>query len=103
MPNIFENLPNDLTNEFLEDLLVTKKFRIERIISHGHTTPENFWYDQETEEFVLLLKGEAVLLYENNEEQKLSPGDYLIIPAHKKHRVKWTSDKEDTIWLTIHF
>lgn len=103
MPNIFENLPNDLTNEFLEDLLVTKKFRIERIISHGHTTPENFWYDQETEEFVLLLKGGAVLLYENNEEQKLSPGDYLIIPAHKKHRVKWTSDKEDTIWLTIHF
>ena len=103
MNNIFENMPINLDEEFIENLLVTNKFRVERIISRGHTTPENNWYDQDTDEFVLMIKGEAILSFEKNESQRLKPGDWLIIPAHKKHRVEWTSKTEDTYWLTIHY
>ena len=36
---------------------------VERIISHGHATPEGEWYDQERDEWVVVLEGEARLQY----------------------------------------
>ncbi len=78
--------------------------RLERIVSHGHHSPKNFWYDQELNEWVLLLKGSAGILFEGNDTVlDLYPGDYLNIPAHQKHRVEWTSSKESTIWLAVHY
>lgn len=103
MKNIFKNIPDKLDNELIENLLVTKTFKIERIISRGHITPSNKWYDQETNEFVLLISGSAELEFEDNTFTKLAPGDWLVIPAHKKHRVSYTSLEQDSVWLTIHY
>lgn len=101
--NIFENIPDNLSEEFFEDIITDKHFRLERIISNAHASPEGFWYDQEKNEFVLLLRGSAELLFENNYSVKLKPGDYLIIPAHVKHRVEKTDSKELTYWLTLYY
>ncbi len=101
--NIFENIPDKLNDELLELLAEGKNVRIERIVSQGQTTPENSWYDQNENEFVLLLKGEAKLLFENNSEITLKAGDYLTIPAHVKHRVSYTSVSEKCVWLTVFF
>jgi cupin 2 domain-containing protein len=101
--NIFRDLPVSIPEEIFETILEEKKIKIERIISHGHTSPKNFWYDQDTNEFVILLQGAAKLNFEHDAEIELKPGDYLIIPAHKKHRVTWTPPDQKTIWLTIHY
>ncbi len=101
--NIFENIPAELKDELIETIAQKGNLRIERIISRGHVTPENKWYDQSEDEFVLLLQGEARLLFENNEVIKLKSGDYLTIPAHKKHRVVFTSENIDAVWLTVFF
>lgn len=75
---------------------------IERIVSHGQQTPENEWYDQEEDEWVILLQGNARLAYKDGTEEALKAGDYLLLPAHKKHRVSFTSFEPPCIWLTIH-
>ncbi|MEJ5351760.1 MAG: cupin domain-containing protein [Melioribacteraceae bacterium] len=101
--NIFEKIPEDLSKEFIEDILIAENFRIERIISQAHTSPEGFWYDQNQNEFVLLLSGGAEILFEDNYLVKLKPGDYLIIPAHVKHRVEKTDSDKLTYWLTLYY
>lgn len=107
--NIFQQLPEDLPEEMTEVISAGKRVRIERIISRGHSSPRQFWYDQAEDEFVLLLKGEAILQFKDqnfedqNSEIRLSMGDYLTIPAHVPHRVHWTKPEEDTIWLAVFF
>ena len=101
--NIFEDFPNKLKEEFFENILDTKNFKLERIISEGHTSPSDFWYDQDKNEFVLLLKGKAKLSFENGEKIEFNPGDYMIINAHQKHRVDWTDPDQKTFWLTIFY
>jgi len=102
--NIFTNIPQPSADEFFETLLHHPKLKIERIVSHGHASPESFWYDQETNEWVILLKGRARLIFEGEEAPvDLAVGDFLGIPAHKKHRVEWTDPDVDTIWLGFHF
>ena len=103
LKNIFNGVPKILKEELLEDILASKNFRLERIVSEGHSSPEGFWYDQYENEFVLLLSGNAVLEFQNEASINLKPGDYIIIPSHKKHRVKETSSKERTFWLALHF
>ncbi len=101
--NLFGNIPEKITEEIFEDILRTDKLRIERIISEGHKSPEGFWYDQTENEFVLLLKGYAQLEFEDGNKVELNEGDYLIIPAHLKHRVDKTSKDKETIWLAIFY
>jgi len=101
--NIYDNVPEDLSKEFFEDIILNENFRLERIISKAHFSPEGFWYDQSQNEFVLLLSGSAEILFENNYSVKLKPGDYLIIPAHVKHRVEKTDSEKLTYWLTLYF
>lgn len=101
--NIFKGIKKDLPEELFETISETDEVKIERIVSRGHSSPEDFWYDQDKNEFVVLLKGEAKLLFEDNKEVTLKPGDYLTIPAHVKHRIKWTSPDEDTIWLAVFY
>jgi len=100
--NIFSNIPASLPNEVFEDIISTENFLIEKIISRGHTTPKGKWYDQDKNEFVLVLKGNAELRFEkNNELIKMKGGDYINIPARVRHRVEKTDSKEETIWLTV--
>jgi cupin 2 domain-containing protein len=102
--NIFENVPEECKTEIFEILFEDKGFKLERIISEGQATPPGQWYDQDWDEWVVLLKGGAGILFEGDGVPiALKPGDYIHIPAHKKHRVEWTDPHEKTIWLAIHF
>ncbi len=89
--------------ELIEILAESKNIRIERIISSGQTSPAGFWYDQDENEFVVLIQGEAVISYEDKTKTRLKTGDTIIIPAHKKHRVAFTSKIPKCIWLCIFY
>jgi len=102
--NILKNIPKNLTEELVDILAEGKSFRLERIVSKGHTSPKGFWYDQDENEFVLLIKGEAKILFEENAKPvTISEGDYINIPTHTKHRVEWTDPKIETIWLALFY
>ncbi len=101
MNNIFATIPEQLPEELFTSLLQHDKVQIERIVSKGHSTPFGQWYDQEQDEWVIVLQGQAVLVYERA-EQTLKAGDYVFIPAHTKHRVEWTTPDSHTVWLAIH-
>lgn len=103
MENIFRNIPPSLPEEFFDTLVSSENLSIERIVSRGHTTPEGEWYDQGRNEFVLLLRGAARLEFEDGLEVNLCPGDCLDIPAHRRHRVAWTDETGDTVWLAVHY
>ena len=100
--NLFSNNPSSLTKELIETILSKPNVRIERIVSHGHSSPEGFWYDQAQHEFVVLLQGAARLRFEDREIE-MQPGSFIDIPAHQRHRVEWTSPDEPTIWLAVHY
>lgn len=100
--NIFHGVPTALSNEFTETLLERGNLRIQRIVSRGHASPPGFWYDQEEEEWVLLLSGAARLTLEGDPEPiRLEPGDYLTLPAHRRHRLDWTDPGQETVWLAV--
>ena len=102
--NIYSNIPHNIPTEIFETIVQALNISIERIISRGHSSPPNFWYDQKINEWVIVLKGHANLKFaENNEMVELKPGDYINIPAHCKHRVEWTDPDEETIWLAVHY
>jgi cupin 2 domain-containing protein len=102
--NLLAQLPARLADERFDVLLETAGFRLERIISTGHATPPEQWYDQAHDEWILLLTGSAVLRFEQPDEQlALQPGDSLLIPAHRRHRVEATDPQQPTVWLALHF
>lgn len=101
--NIFDNIKPFSENEIFEDLFKSEKLKVERIISYPDSIPENKWYDQEKDEWVILLKGSATLQFENEELVKLIPGDYIFIPSHTKHKVNEVCKNEPTVWLAMHF
>jgi cupin 2 domain-containing protein len=102
--NIYEDIPASFPEELIETISGKDNVRIERIVSRGHASPDNFWYDQKQNEYVMLLKGEAGLLFEGNDDAVvLKPGDYVDIPAHVRHRVVWTSPDKDTVWIAVHY
>lgn len=104
--NLFQDIPGELPEELLTVLAENDNVKIERIVSDGQCSPEGFWYDQEQHEWVLLVSGSAVLTIEQDagvERIELAPGDYLLIPAHQRHRVESTSQTEKTIWLAVTF
>jgi cupin 2 domain-containing protein len=102
--SLFEAIPGDLPEEFVEILCETKRVKIERIVSRGHASPEGFWYDQAWNEWILLLRGSAGLKVEKQEGVVvLHPGDHLNIDAHVRHRVEWTDPACDTVWLAVYY
>ena len=101
--NIYNPIPDDLSNEMFEILVQNASVKIERIISRGHTSPETGWYDQDRAEWVIVLTGEASIAFENDTFVELKPGDYINIPAHNRHKVVSTSSDTETIWLAVHY
>ena len=102
--NLFKDIPGDLPSELTQLLLTTSAFRVERIVSRGHASPEGFWYDQAEHEWVLLVSGAARLRFEGDGGAvEMKPGDYLHIAARRRHRVEWTAPGENTVWLAIHY
>jgi cupin 2 domain-containing protein len=102
--NLFAAIPTEITAEIIQVLLETGNFRLERIVSNGQATPPGEWYDQDSHEWVALLTGAAGLRFEDEAEPRvLRPGDYLLIPAHRRHRVEWTDPETPTVWLALHY
>ncbi len=102
--NLFAALPKNLPDELVESLVEEPGLRLERIVSTGHVTPDGEWYDQESDEWVVLLTGAANLRFQAPEEVlAMRPGDFVKISAQRKHRVDWTDPNEPTVWLALHF
>lgn len=99
--NLFTNLPANLNEEEILSLFSSENVRIERIVSTGQASPPGFWYDQEEHEWVLVLRGEGIVEYEDGKQVTLTPGDHLHIPPHIRHRVCETSRVEQTVWLAV--
>ncbi|MBK8182362.1 MAG: cupin domain-containing protein [Candidatus Competibacteraceae bacterium] len=101
--NLFLGVPASSTAEQFQTLVVTATCHLERIISIGHATPPGEWYDQDGDEWVVLLQGQAKLRFlDPDREQNLNAGDYCWIPAHRRHRVESTSREPPAIWLALH-
>jgi cupin 2 domain-containing protein len=101
--NIFSNIPENPEMEIVERLAGNGQVRIERIISRGHASPASGWYDQAQSEWVIVLRGEARLSFDDRTSVHLREGDYLNLPAHRKHRVDWTTPDRETLWLAVHY
>ena len=101
--NIFKLPTALLQQEFSETLLNNDRILIEKIVSTGQVTPPGEWYDQEKNEWLIVLQGEGELSYEDGSRIKLTVGDYWLIPSGRKHRVEYTSIEPPCIWLTVFF
>jgi len=97
--NIFDQVEGSGQNELIIALLERAGFKLEQIVSNGQASEPGFWYDQAGDEWVLLVRGEAMLAFEQ-ENLNLKAGDYLLIPAHARHRV--ASCSQDALWLALH-
>ncbi len=101
--NLITEFPvNAALPESFEILLQTKEILIERIVTNESFIAPGPWYDQEKDEWVVLLQGKAEIEFEGNETLTLLEGDFLLIPAHKRHRVLSVSKTPPCIWLAIH-
>jgi cupin 2 domain-containing protein len=104
MKNIYGDIPEQLPCELIELLAGSQDFRIERIVSRGHRSPDGFWYDQDQSEFVLLLRGSASIRFKEPQGCiDIGPGDYINIEPHRLHRVESTDSGEDTVWLAVFY
>jgi len=99
--NFLENIPKESKDELFERILDKKDIKIERIVSYGQTSSEDFWYDQDQDEFVVVLKGKAKIKFDTREIIELQEGSSLYIKAHEKHQVIYTANP--TIWLAVFF
>jgi cupin 2 domain-containing protein len=101
--NIFESIPNEMKDEVIESLIESKVVKIERIISKGHASPKEGWYDQDQDEWVIIVRGSATIKFENTEPLSINEGGYINIPAGTKHKVLWTDPEIETVWLAVHY
>ncbi len=102
MKNIFQSIPDQIPEEIFETIVQARNVKIERILSKGQNTPSNSWYNQDFDEWVMILEGAATIKFDDIQPKSLVKGDYLWIPAHQKHQVVWTPKDTITIWLAIH-
>jgi cupin 2 domain-containing protein len=104
LSNLFRDLPTSLAAERVDVLVDAPGVRLDRIVSLAHATPPGEWYDQETNEWVILLRGRAALRFEDESAPRvLEPGDHVLIAAHRRHRVEWTEPSAHTVWLALHW
>ncbi|SIO37378.1 cupin 2 domain-containing protein [Burkholderia sp. GAS332] len=102
--NIFDLSAPSSPDEQVDTLVDEAGVSIERIVSRGHASPPDFWYDSPRAEWVVLLSGAATLEFEGRREpHPVKPGDHVLIEAHCRHRVAWTSDTEPSVWLAVYY
>lgn len=100
--NLFSGIPEALGGEVSEVLASSEGVEIERIVSRGQASPAGFWYEQERAEWVVVLKGAAGLRFEDEEDLvEMGEGDWAWIEAGRRHRVEWTAEGEETVWLAV--
>ena len=103
MNNLLTPLPGHIDHEQVEELLSQPNVKIERILSKGQTSPETGWYDQDKNEWVVVLQGAGDITFEDGNKVRLQPGDYINIPAHRRHKVSWTDPDSVTVWLAVFY
>ena len=102
--NLFGSLSEGQTEEEALALAVGGSCRIERIVSTGQSSAPDAWYGQDQDEWVVVLEGSAGLEFEDDHDVlEMRRGDWVLIPAHVRHRVAWTARGEPTVWLAVHF
>ena len=102
--NLFDHIPETLDAEEIETLASSGPMRLVRIISTGQASVPGEWLDQPDQEWVVVLKGAATIKFDGEAEVRvLEPGDFLLIPAHVRHRVESTASNEPTVWLALHY
>jgi cupin 2 domain-containing protein len=101
--NLYSGLPEILPTEITDVLVKSQNVRIERIVSQGHSSPETGWYDQDDNEWVVVLQGAGTIQFDDNSKVTLQSGDHINIPAHKKHKVAWTDPDQSTVWLAVFY
>lgn len=100
--NLLDQLPNATATEVVDKLLSASGLRVERIVSHGQSSPDDYWYDQDEAEWVMVLSGSARLEIEGEADARaLGPGDAVYLPPHCRHRVARTDPDQATVWLVI--
>lgn len=97
--NLLKNIPSESKDEIFETIIENNNMKIERIVSYAHVSPNDFWYNQDEDEFVLVLQGKATIKYDDGSIFDLKVGDSLYIKAHQKHKVTYTQNP--TIWLAV--
>jgi cupin 2 domain-containing protein len=101
--SLLENVSTLGDEESFEEILSQSGVRIERIVSHGHASPEGFWYEQNDDEWVVVIDGEAELEIEGEPAPRhLERGDWVHLPARCRHRVARTAEDRPTVWLAVH-
>lgn len=85
--------------EEFQTLVRRDGLHIERIVSSPLPAP--VLYDQDSDEWVLLLQGHATLDLDGTLVD-LTVGDHLLIPARLPHRVVSTSSSPCCVWLAVH-
>ena len=103
MSNIYDDVPSSIPNEIFNDLIANDSVRIERILSHGHRSPDKGWYDQEENEWVMVLEGQGVIEFEDGRVVTLSKRDFINIASREKHKVIGTDKDMVTIWLAVFY
>jgi cupin 2 domain-containing protein len=83
--------------EIFETILKYKNIHVERIVSFE--PDPGILYDQEQDELVIILEGEAELELKGK-RIVLKKGESLFIESHSPHRVLYT--QKGTIWLAVH-
>ena len=101
--NVFKDYNPLSKEEIFETLFKNDEILIERIVSYGNISPDDQWYDQEKDEWVVLLDGNAKLEFQDHKIVELTKGEFIHIPAHYKHKVIYTSIEPICIWLAFHF
>lgn len=103
--NILEtsDLVYNTDNEIFNEIFRNDHVLIEQILSFGQTTPKDEWLFSDINEWVLVVQGEACLVFDDETTYVLKVGDHLIIPKRQKHRVTYTSTSPNCIWLAVHF
>jgi len=99
--NLYDQSAASAREEVAETLYADEKVHIEHIISTGQGSPEGFWYDQKQNEWVCVLEGQGVIQWEDDSKKVLKKGDWVLIPAHVRHRVLSTSSTPPCIWLAF--
>lgn len=101
--NFFEMQLLEKQSEQISELLKTDVVRVERIVSCGHCSPPGFWYEQQENEWVLIVQGAGTIEFADGSKVRLNKGDHLHIPAQTKHRVAWTEPESETLWLAVFY
>lgn len=89
----------DGCEEYTETMLSGDNWRLERIISRGHVSPEGFWYEQNEDEWGRGAPRRGRNHVGRRNEMHVKKRRKRAYSAKCRHRVSRTSENPECIWL----